>query len=82
MNIVCYIHNRVTIRFGIKATLHEILKGRKPNVKYFYFFGSKFYIMEYREQRRNVDPKSENGYSVDTLSIARPTWSSTLIPRL
>lgn len=59
MNTTCYIHNRVTIRYGIKATLYELWKSRKPNVKSFHVFGSKCYILEDREQRRKMDPKSE-----------------------
>lgn len=49
INIACYIHNRVTIRSKIKATLYELWKGRKLNVKYFHVFGSKCYILADRE---------------------------------
>ena len=67
MNTSCYIHNRVTIRSGTASTLYEIWKGRKPIVKYFHVFGSKCYILTDREQRRKMDPKSEEviflGYS-------------------
>src|ERR1044072_6281707 len=61
MNIACYIHNRVTIRSGTVSTLFEIWKVRKPTVKYFHVFGSKCYILADREQRRKMDPKSEEG---------------------
>ena len=61
MNTACYIHNRVTIRIGTCSTLYEIWKGRKPTVKYFHVFGSKCYILTDREQRRKMDPKSEEG---------------------
>lgn len=59
MNTACYIVNRVTIRFGTSATLYELWKGRKPTVKYFHVFGSKCYILADREQRRKMDPKSD-----------------------
>ena len=61
MNIACYIHNRVTLRKGSSATLYEIWRGRKPTVKYFHVFGSKCYILADHEQRRKMDPKSDEG---------------------
>ena len=61
MNTACYIHNRVTLRKGTSATIYEAWKGRKPNVKYFHVFGSKCYILADREQRRKMDPKSDEG---------------------
>lgn len=61
MIISCHIHNRATIRSGNKETLYELRKGRKPNFNYFHVFGSKCYIMADREQRRKMDPKSEEG---------------------
>src|ERR1044072_197766 len=61
MNTAFYIRNRVTIRSGTTSTLYEIWKGRKPTVKYFHVFGSKCYILDDREQRRKMDPKSEEG---------------------
>ena len=61
MNIACYIHKRVTLRKGTSATLYEIMKGRKPTVKYFCVFVSIRYILADREQRRKMDPKSDEG---------------------
>ncbi|MCH80969.1 gag-pol polyprotein [Trifolium medium] len=61
MNTTCYIHNRVTIRKGTSCTLYELWKGNKPNVSYFHVFGSKCYILLDRDQRRKMDPKSEEG---------------------
>jgi transposase InsO family protein len=61
MNTACYVHNRVTLRKGTSSTLYEIWKGRKPTVKYFHIFGSKCYILTDREQRRKMDPKSDEG---------------------
>ena len=70
MNTACYIHNRVTLRKGTSASLYEIWKGRKPTVKYFHVFGSKCYILDDREQRRKMDPKSDEGiflgYSINS----------------
>jgi len=42
MNTACHIHNRVTLRAGTTTTLYELWKGRKPTIKYFHVFGSKF----------------------------------------
>ena len=39
LNTARHIHNRITTRSGITITLYELLKGRKPNVKYFMFWG-------------------------------------------
>jgi len=61
MNTACYIHNRVTLRTGTNTTLYELWKNKKPTVKYFHVFGSKCYILADREQRRKLDPKSDEG---------------------
>ncbi|KAK2451628.1 putative mitochondrial protein [Trifolium repens] len=61
MNTACYIHNRVTIRKGTSVTLYELWRERKPTVKHFHVFGSKCYILADREQRRKLDPKSDEG---------------------
>ncbi|KAK2367599.1 hypothetical protein QL285_080866 [Trifolium repens] len=61
MNTACYVHNRVTLSAGTSTTLYEIWKGRKSNVKYFHVFRSKCYILADREQRRKLDPKSDEG---------------------
>ncbi|KAK2453398.1 gag-protease polyprotein [Trifolium repens] len=61
MNTACYVHNRVTMRKGTNCTIYELWKDRKPTVKYFHVFGSKCYILADREQRRKMDPKSDEG---------------------
>ena len=61
MNIACHVHNRVKLRAGTTTTLYELWKGRKPTVKYFHVFGSKCYILEDRDYRRKMDPKSDEG---------------------
>ncbi|MCI03437.1 retrovirus-related pol polyprotein from transposon tnt 1-94, partial [Trifolium medium] len=61
MNTACYIHNRVTLRSCTSTTLYELWKGSKPTVKHFHVFGSKCYILADREQRRKMDPKSDEG---------------------
>src|ERR1044072_323529 len=71
MNTACHILNRVTIRSGTNSTLYEIWKGRKPNVNYFHIFGSKCYIQADREQRRKMDPKSEEGIFLGYYATSR-----------
>ncbi|KAK2396403.1 hypothetical protein QL285_058059 [Trifolium repens] len=70
MNTACYIHNKVTLRKGTSSTLYELWKERKPTVKHFHVFGSKCYILADREQRRKLDPKSDEGiflgYSINS----------------
>ncbi|MCI31251.1 gag-pol polyprotein, partial [Trifolium medium] len=52
------------------STLYELWKGRKPTVKYFHVFESKCYILADIEQRRKMDPKSDEviflGYSTNS----------------
>ena len=61
MNTTCHIYNRVTLRTGTTKTLYELWKGRKPTVKYFDVFGSKFYILSDRDYIRKIDLKSDEG---------------------
>ena len=61
INTACYIHNRVTLKTRTFMTLYELWKVRKPTVKHFHVFGSKCYILADREQRRKLDPKSDEG---------------------
>lgn len=69
INTACYIHNCVTLIYDTSSTLYELWKGRKSTVKYFHVFGSKCYILADREQRRRMDPKSDEriflGYSTN-----------------
>ena len=71
MNTACYVHNRVTLRKGTSSTIYELWKGRKPTVKYFHVFGSKCYILADREQRRKLDPKSDEGIFLGYSSNSR-----------
>ncbi|WJX19224.1 hypothetical protein P8452_08938 [Trifolium repens] len=70
MHTTCHIHNRVTLRKGTKATQYELWKGRKPTVNDFHVFGTVCYVLVDREQRRKLDPKSDEcifmGYSVNS----------------
>ncbi|GAA0145718.1 hypothetical protein LIER_36173 [Lithospermum erythrorhizon] len=61
VNTACYIHNRITLRPGTNNTTYEIWRVRKPNVQYFYIFGSICYILVDREQRQKFDVKGDEG---------------------
>ncbi|GAU44283.1 hypothetical protein TSUD_371830 [Trifolium subterraneum] len=71
MNTACYIHNKVTLRSGTTTTLYELWKNKKPTVKYFHVFGSKCHILADREQRRKLDPKSDEGIFLGYSSNSR-----------
>lgn len=72
MSIACHIHNRLVVRSGTKETRYKLWKRRKSNVKYFHVFGSKCYILEDREQRIKMDPKSGEGiflgYTINSIT--------------
>jgi len=75
MNIACYIHNHVTLRANTSSTLYELWKGRKLTVKYFHVFGSKCYILAYRENKEEkLIPKAMREFFLVTLQIEELTW--------
>ncbi|CAM8957434.1 unnamed protein product [Rhodiola kirilowii] len=71
MNTACHIINRVTIRTGTEKTCYELWKGKKPTVKYFHIFGSECYILNDREYRQKLDPKSDEGFFLGYSSNSR-----------
>ncbi|CAM8948430.1 unnamed protein product [Rhodiola kirilowii] len=71
MNTACHIINRVTIRTGTEMTCYELWKGKKPTVKYFHIFGSECYILNDREYRQKLDPKSDEGFFLGYSSNSR-----------
>ncbi|XP_022870546.1 uncharacterized protein LOC111389800 [Olea europaea var. sylvestris] len=61
INTACHIINRVYLRPKTDQTPYEILKGKKPTVKYFRVFGSKCYILRDRENLSKFESKSDEG---------------------
>ena len=61
MNTSCHIGNRIFFRVGTKKTAYEIWNGKKPRVKCFRVFGSKCYILNYRENLGKFEAKSDEG---------------------
>ena len=61
MNTSCHIGNRIFFRVGTNKTAYEIWNGKKPRVKYFRMFGSKWYILNDRENLGKFYAKSDEG---------------------
>ena len=61
MNTSCHIGNRIFFRVGTNKTAYEIWNGKKPRVKYFRVFGSKWYILNDRENLGKFYAKSDEG---------------------
>ena len=61
MNTSCHIGNRIFFRVGTNKTAYEIWNGKKPRIKYFRMFGSKWYILNDRENLGKFYAKSDEG---------------------
>lgn len=61
INITCHIVNRVHLRPKTDKTPYEILKDKKPTVKYFHVSDSKCYILRDKENLGKFDLKSDEG---------------------
>ena len=59
VNTAYYIQNRVFLRPILKKTLYELWKGRKPNISYFYVFGSECFILNTKDKLSKFDPNSD-----------------------
>ncbi|XP_057802878.1 uncharacterized protein LOC131018175 [Salvia miltiorrhiza] len=70
VSTACHINNRVNIKPGTFKTPYEILRGKKPNLKYFHVFGCVCYILNDREYLTKFDEKSDKctflGYSLNS----------------
>ena len=70
MNSSCPIGNRIFFQTGTKKISYEIWNEKKPKVKYFGVFGSKFFILNDIENFGKFDAKSDEGiflwYSVNS----------------
>ena len=58
-------------RLDSKKTPYELLRGKKPVVKYFKIFGSDCYILHNRENLKKFDVKSDKGYFLGYSSTSR-----------
>ncbi|KAI3718388.1 hypothetical protein L6452_19257 [Arctium lappa] len=57
----CFTQNRATIVKRFQKTSYEVINSRKPNVKYFHFFGCRCYILNDRESLGKFDKKADEG---------------------
>lgn len=53
--------NRIYLRPGTTKTPYELWKCKKPNLKDIHIFGTKCFILVYREQRGKIELKSDEG---------------------
>ncbi|GJY45515.1 retrovirus-related pol polyprotein from transposon TNT 1-94 [Tanacetum coccineum] len=60
----CFTQNRSLVHTRYNKIPYELIKGRKPNVQYFYVFGSLCYPINYRDDLRKMKPKADIGIFV------------------
>ena len=71
VNTSCHVGNRTFFQVGTKKTTYEIWNGKKPKVKYFRVFRSKFYILNDWENLGKFDAKSDEGIFLRYLTTSR-----------
>jgi transposase InsO family protein len=57
INTACHAINCLYLRRLLKKTTYELLTGNKPNVSYFYVFGSKCYTLVKKGRHSKFAPK-------------------------
>jgi hypothetical protein len=62
INTACYSINRLYLHRILKKTSYELLTGKKPNVSYFWVFGSKYFILVKRGRKSKFAPKAVEGF--------------------
>ena len=60
-NTSCYILNRVLIRPSLDKTPYEFWKNKKLNISYFKVFGSKYFILNTKDNLGKFDTKFNVG---------------------
>ncbi|GKF34419.1 retrovirus-related pol polyprotein from transposon TNT 1-94 [Tanacetum coccineum] len=56
-----FTQNRSLVHIRYNKTPYELIKGRKPNVQYFYVFGSLCYLTNDRDDLGKMKPKADIG---------------------
>jgi hypothetical protein len=64
INTTCYSINRLYLHRILKKISYELLTGKKPNVYYFWVFGSKCFITFKWGRNSNFSPKVVEGFSL------------------
>ena len=62
VNTSCYILNRVLIRLSLDKTPYELWKNKNPYIIYFKVFGSKFLILNTKDNLENLMQNLMLGY--------------------
>ncbi|GJR59194.1 retrovirus-related pol polyprotein from transposon TNT 1-94 [Tanacetum coccineum] len=58
----CFTHNRSIVHTWHSKTPYELIHGRKPNIQYFYLFGSFCYPTNDLDELRKMKPKADIEY--------------------
>ncbi|GJX13861.1 retrovirus-related pol polyprotein from transposon TNT 1-94 [Tanacetum coccineum] len=86
----CFTQNRSIIHTRYNKTPYELIRGRKPNVEYFYVFGSLCYPTNDRDDLRKMKPKADidldnlfgplykEYYSTSSLEVSDNSAANTL----
>jgi hypothetical protein len=62
INTTCYSINWLYLHWILKKTSYELLTGKKPNVSYFWVFGSKCFVLVKRGRKSKFAPKTVEGF--------------------
>ena len=51
VNTTCYTQNQTLINKDLMKTPYEIMKDKKPTLKYFHVFGAKYFVLKDGDDR-------------------------------
>nr|XP_043618898.1 uncharacterized protein LOC122590795 [Erigeron canadensis] len=71
VNTSCHTQNRCLIVKRHDKTAYEVLRRKKPQIKYFLVFGCPVFILNNRDHLGKFDPKADDGYFVGYSSISK-----------
>nr|GEY88496.1 hypothetical protein [Tanacetum cinerariifolium] len=75
----CFTQNRSIVHTRYSKTLYELIQGRKPNIQYFYVFGSLCYPTNDRDDLGKMKPKADiEYYSVSSPEVFDNSAANTL----
>ncbi|GJU75306.1 retrovirus-related pol polyprotein from transposon TNT 1-94 [Tanacetum coccineum] len=64
----CFTHNQSIVHTRYNKTPYELIRGRKPNIQYFYVFGSLCYPTNNRDDLGKMKPKADIGPGLNCLN--------------
>ncbi|GJY10249.1 retrovirus-related pol polyprotein from transposon TNT 1-94 [Tanacetum coccineum] len=71
ISTACFMQNRSLVHTRYNKTPYELLKNRKPNVRYFHVFGLLCYPSNDREDLRKMKPKADIGIFIGYYESSR-----------